>query len=58
MKIKPKNYTLQISHEELVSIQLAIEVFLEEKITHKRWRKSLTPVSELMREILGMEDDS
>lgn len=56
MKIKPKDYTLEMSHEELVCIQLAIDILIGDKETHKRWVKTLKPVNKLMREILRMED--
>lgn len=56
MKIEPKNYIVEISYEELVCIQLAIGLLLEDKITHKRWVKTLKPINKQMREILGMED--
>lgn len=56
MKIEPKDYTLEMSHEELVCIQLAIALLLEDEVTHERWKTTLQPVNEQMREILRMED--
>lgn len=42
------NYTLQLNEEELIALQLAVVVMVENDRTHERWLKALAKVDKVL----------
>ena len=54
---KTKTYKLEMTREELVAVELAVSLMLQNEYTHKRWVDTLIPVVEEMLEALGKDPD-
>lgn len=60
MKIKikkTKTYKLEVTKGELVAIELAISLMLQDENTNQRWMDTLIPVVEEILEALGQDPD-
>lgn len=58
LKIKKmKTYKLEVTKGELVAIELAISLMLQDENTNQRWMDTLIPVVEEILEALGQDPD-